>query len=225
MIFLGAGLIALSGICVGLSFFWRRARTTLWIVSFFALLNSYLVAPLHWKSFLNGTGFWLAPLTPREPPPSLEKMALPTDSPESIILKMGCYVCHKIPHIPESYQSGYGPLLIPGTTAPRQIVSPAYQRQVKAGKAKAATPREYVIESILDPSAFIVPGFEDDQYPEISVMYPHYGERFTGAALEKLADYLLTLDANDAAKAGLESRPDAAGDGEDQVGVEQIEQE
>jgi hypothetical protein len=116
---------------------------------------------------------------------------------------MGCHVCHKIPYIPESRSSVVGPVLIPGTLAPIWIASPAYRARVEAGKAGAATPREYVIESILDPSAFIVPGYESKQNPERSLMFPHYDKRFTEGGLERVVDYLLTLDLEDARKEGM----------------------
>lgn len=197
------GLIITSAASLALSFFWPRMRTFLLVMSFFALLNSYFAAPLHWKSFLQGKGFRLAPLSPRTPPIPLPKLALPTDPPEEIILKMGCYVCHQIPKTPESYQSDYGPILILGTMASLQITSEAYQEQVRKGVAEAGTPREYVIESILYPNAFIATGYADRKNPERSLMYPHYAERFTRGGLETLVDYLLTLDIYDAMEGGL----------------------
>ncbi|NIT26869.1 MAG: hypothetical protein GTN53_30650, partial [Candidatus Aminicenantes bacterium] len=71
------------------------------------------------------------------------------------------------------------------------------------GIAKAKTPREYIKESILQPNAFILPGYEDPKNPKISPMYQHYGERFTQGGLNVLVDYLLTLTAEDAMKDGL----------------------
>jgi hypothetical protein len=87
--------------------------------------------------------------------------------------------------------------------APVRIASPEYLERVKMGMASAKTPREYVIESILNPSAFIVPGFDRKENHLISPMYPYYAQRFTQEGLEKLADFLLTLDAKTAAKEGL----------------------
>jgi hypothetical protein len=203
MIYLAIGLIVLSVICLLISMFWTRARVFLLVFSFLALANSYAAAPLNWISFVKGSGFWLTPILPRTPPIPVEKLALPIDSPKMIIQKMGCFVCHKIPGISQSRQSNYGPLLILGTTAHQWITSADYQARVKAGKAKATTPREYIIESILNPDAFIVPGYSDKSDPEKSLMYHYYAERFTQNGLEKLADYLLTLDAQAAVKDGL----------------------
>jgi hypothetical protein len=203
MIYLAIGLGIVAAICLVVGLFWSRARVFLLVISFLALANSYAAAPLNWISFAKGSGFWLSPILPRTPPIPLEKLALPTDSPESIIQKMGCYVCHKIPRIPLSRQSDYGPILIPGTMAPRWITSSIYQERVKAGKAKATTPREYISESILNPDAFIVPGYSDKNDPEKSLMYPHYAERFTQSGLEVLVNYLLTLDVQAAVQDGL----------------------
>ena len=87
--------------------------------------------------------------------------------------------------------------------ASARIASPEYKERVKAGKAHATTPREYVMESILDPNAFIVAGYSKKQSPDESLMYPHYANQFTRGGLEKLAEFLLTLDAKAAAEEGL----------------------
>ncbi len=203
MIDVAIGLIIVAVLCLLSALFWKRARIFLFFACFIALANSYAAAPLNWISFVKGSGFWIAPILPKTPPIPLEKLALPTDSPKTIIQKMGCYVCHKIPGIPQSRQSDYGPLLIPGTTASQWMTSPDYQERVKEGKAKATTPRDYIIESILNPDAFIVPGYSEKNLPEQSLMYPYYAERFTQDGVERLADYLLTLDIQAAVQDGL----------------------
>ena len=203
MIYIGLVLLILSFSSLVLSFFWKRGRAVLLIASFFALFNSYIAAPLNWQSFLKGKGFWLAPIISKDPSIPLEQLALPTDSPQIIIKKMGCYVCHKIPYFPDSRESEYGPILITGSTSELIIASPEYQEQVHKGKAKATTATEYIKESILTPSTFILPGYEDPKNPNLSPMYRYYGERFTAGGLEVLVDYLLTLTAEDAMKDGL----------------------
>jgi hypothetical protein len=203
MTYVSIGLITLGVLSLTLSLFWGWARTFLLILTFFALLNSYFAAPLSWKSFVAGGGFWLLPILPMDPPIPLQNLALPTESPETIMVKMGCHVCHKIPRIPQSRLSEYGPILIPGTTAPEWIKTKEYQDRVKAGRARATTAREYIMESILNPDAFVVEGYSDQRNPEVSLMYHHYPERFTQGALEKLTDYLLTLDVYAAVEDGL----------------------
>ena len=203
MIFVAILLLVVSCGSLILAVFIRRWRTFLLVTTFFALINSGIAAPLNWISFLKGYGFWLRPIAATEPPSPVNRLALPTDTPEAMIQKMGCYVCHKIPHVPQARFSDVGPILIEKTTAPVRITSPEYLERVKMGKAGAKTPREYVIESILNPSAFIVPGFDRKENHLISPMYPDYAQRFTQAGLEKLADFLLTLDAKTAAQEGL----------------------
>jgi hypothetical protein len=203
MIFVAILLVIVSFVSLILAFFIKRWRTFLLVTSFFALINSDIAAPINWLSFLRGYGFRLSPIAFTTPPIPINRLALPIDTPEVIIQKMGCYVCHKIPHIPEARFSSVGPILIEKTIAPLRIASPEYQERVKMGKAGAQTPREYVIESILNPGAFIVPGFDRKDNPLISPMYPYYAQRFTRGGLEKLADFLLTLDAKTAAQEGL----------------------
>ena len=122
-----------------------------------------------------------------------ERMALPTDTPEQIIRKMSCFSCHRVPTIDFANIGVIGPLLIEKTNAPNRIQSPEYRKAVQEGRAKATTPKEYVIESIVNPGAFIVPGFSDD-------MFKVYREKFSDAALETIADFLLTLDEDAARK-------------------------
>jgi hypothetical protein len=200
---LAIALIIVCGVTLTLCFFIRRFRLYLLITSLFALMNSFIAAPLNWTSLVQGYGFWLSPISASSTPVSIHKLALPTDTPNVIIQKMGCFVCHKIPRYPVSRLSEAGPLLIPKTTALARINTPEYQERVKMGRASATTAREYIIESILDPDAFIVPGYEKSVNPEESTMYQHYDKRFTQGGLEKLADYLLTLDVMDAAQDGL----------------------
>ena len=203
MIFVALLLLTTSFITLLLSIFIKRWKAYLILTGVFALINSYIAAPLNWTSAVKGYGFFLPPITAVSPSVPPHKLALPIDSPEVIIHKMGCYICHKIPHISASRFSNIGPVLIPKTTAPQRIASASYQNQVASGKANASTPREYVIESIINPDAYIVPGYEKKDNPEESMMFHHYDKRFTQGGLEKLADHLLTLDVRAAAREGL----------------------
>lgn len=137
------------------------------------------------------------------PPPPAPLVAVEDDTPEQMITKLGCGVCHQIPGIATARTGVEGPLLIPKTTAAKRIASTAYQAAVRAGRAKARTPEEYVRESILNPSAFIVPGFEQRGAPNESAMPDHFKTLFTIAGMEKLSGYLLGLDCDAAAREGL----------------------
>ena len=169
---------------------------------------------------LSAVVLWILWAQPRSAPPPaslspeetaekfrLAQTALPTDTPEMIIRKMGCAVCHKIPAVPDAIVGVVGPPLMLRTTAPLRLASPEYQARVRAGLAHATTPQEYVIESIVNPAAFIVPGYEIEKNPNMAPMYPHYRDRFTPEALQFLALFLLQLDEALARKEGLLNPP------------------
>ncbi len=132
--------------------------------------------------------------------PAGPAIALESDTPEQIVSKNGCFACHKIPGISVAKIGMVGPLLIEGTNAPNRIKSPEYKKAMAEGKAHATTPKEYVMESIVNPGAFIVPGFQDD-------MLKDFAHKFTFAALSKMADYLLEQTAEKAIKEGLDRLP------------------
>lgn len=140
------------------------------------------------------------PTTASQPAPAGPPIALVTDAPEQIFTKMGCIACHQIPGIANSKFGMIGPLLIEGYNAPKRIASAAYQAQVKAGKAHAKTPKEYIIESIVDPNAFIVPAFVPKTNPTVSPMIQDFAKKFTYGALGNVADYLLQQNCETAMK-------------------------
>jgi len=121
----------------------------------------------------------------------LTKTALLTDTPEIMIEKMSCFVCHKIPTVPVATIGLLGPALTLKNDAALRVNSAEYQLAVKEGRAHATTPQEYVLESILDPQAFVPPEFTSREG-----MPTNYNEKFTVGALNKLVDFLLTLDEN-----------------------------
>lgn len=122
---------------------------------------------------------------------NLAKTALLSDSPEVIIKKMGCFVCHKIPTVSIATTGLIGPELTMKNKALKRINSKEYLKTVEINRARAETPKEYLLESILDPAAFVVPGYGDGDG-----MPTDYGKKFTVGALNKLVDFLLTLDEN-----------------------------
>jgi len=132
--------------------------------------------------------------------------ALQTDTPQNMIMKLGCVVCHKIPTT-DARVGVIGPLLIEKTNATKRLASPEYRALVKSGTAHASTPKEYVIESIVNPNAFIVPGFALATTPPSSPMPHGFGVKLTYDALERLAEFLLSIDEADAIKAGMLDGP------------------
>jgi len=93
-----------------------------------------------------------------------------------IFTKAGCPVCHTIPGIPGA-NGQVGPPLTLGVTGPQRLADPSY-------RGTARTVHEYVVESVMDPSVFVAPG-----YPE-RTMPVWYGTKLSGLALQKIAEYL-----------------------------------
>jgi len=99
------------------------------------------------------------------------------DEPISeIFLRAGCSVCHTVPGIPGA-DGRVGPALLLGTTGPARLGDPSY-------RGHARTVHEYVIESVLDPGTFVVPGYPANTMPT------WYGAKLSALALEKIASYL-----------------------------------
>ena len=87
-----------------------------------------------------------------------------------IFTRAGCAVCHTVPGIPGA-DGRVGPPLLLGATGPARLADPAYR-----GHAK--TVHDYVIESVLEPGLFVVPG-----YPT-STMPTGYGAKLSASAME-----------------------------------------
>lgn len=93
--------------------------------------------------------------------------------------KAGCSVCHTIPGI-EGAKGREGPALYLRTTGPQRLADPGYKGQAK-------TVREYITESIMNPGAYIVPGYPTHAMPR------WYGQKLSAGALEQIARYLEEL--------------------------------
>lgn len=120
--------------------------------------------------------------------PTPKPLALPAVNPESVPLvtgaepieaiftKAGCPVCHSIPGIAGA-EGQVGPPLVLGTTGEVRLRDSSYR-----GHAKSV--HEYVIESVLEPGAFVVPGYPPNTMPT------WYGTKLSALAMEKIASYL-----------------------------------
>lgn len=139
--------------------------------------------------------------------PAGPPIALVTDTPQQIVMKMTCFICHQIPQVPIAKIGVIGPLLVEKVNAAKRLASPEYQAAVKAGKAHAKTPKEFVMESIVCPNCFVHTKFVQKAKPEESDMLQDFATKFTFGALEKMADFLLTLDCDAARKDGLKGPP------------------
>ena len=98
------------------------------------------------------------------------------ESTTLIFTRAGCPVCHRIPGI-DGADGRVGPPLWLGTSGKERLQDPAYH-----GTAK--TLHEYIIESVLEPGAFVVPGYPPHTMPT------WYGAKLSALALEKIAAYL-----------------------------------
>ncbi|HZS11063.1 MAG TPA: hypothetical protein VFA38_02355 [Nitrospirales bacterium] len=122
------------------------------------------------------------PAKPPAPPPipQLTPAMVPLITGEESVPRMfnkaGCPVCHTIPGI-QGAEGRVGPKLVLGTNGPKRLADPTYH-----GAAK--TVREYIIESILKPGAYVVPGYPAGAMPK------WYGEKISAGALESIANYL-----------------------------------
>lgn len=127
----------------------------------------------------------------REPSTSTlspSRSAAPTLTPETIplvtgdepigdiVTRAGCAVCHLVPGIPGA-DGRVGPPLVLGTTGMARLNDTSYH-----GSAK--TVHDYIVESVLEPQRFIVPGYPAHTMPN------WYGSKLSALALEKIASYL-----------------------------------
>lgn len=107
-----------------------------------------------------------------------EMVPLVTGDEETTLIftRAGCPVCHRIPGIAGA-NGRVGPPLLLGITGEQRLADPAYR-----GRAK--TIHEYIVESVVEPGTFVVPGYPTDAMPT------WYGTKLSALALEKIAAYL-----------------------------------
>jgi hypothetical protein len=93
-----------------------------------------------------------------------------------LFIQSGCAVCHTIPGV-DAAKGREGPKLILAINGPKRLADPNYE-------GTATTVREYITESILNPGAYVVPGYPD------RVMPRWYGKKLNAKALDRIASYL-----------------------------------
>jgi cytochrome c2 len=103
-------------------------------------------------------------------------MADGTEPVDQIFQKAQCVACHTIPGIPGA-KGTIGPVLEEGTNALLRMKDKDY-------KGSAKTVPDYIMESIVDPSAYVVKPFPDNTMPKI------FGQKLSAGAIKKIVDYL-----------------------------------
>ncbi|HJT19378.1 MAG TPA: c-type cytochrome, partial [Nitrospira sp.] len=104
-----------------------------------------------------------------------------TEPVDQIFAKAQCITCHTIPGIPGATGT-IGPKLEEGTNAPIRLKDKEYK-----GAAKS-TP-EYIMESVVSPSTYVVKPFPDNTMPKV------FGQKLSAGALKKIVDYLSQVKA------------------------------
>jgi cytochrome c2 len=103
-------------------------------------------------------------------------MADGTEPVDQIFQKAQCVACHTIPGIPGA-KGTIGPVLEEGTNALLRMKDKDY-------KGAAKTVPDYIMESIVSPSAYVVKPFPDNTMPKI------FGQKLSAGAIKKIVDYL-----------------------------------
>jgi len=104
------------------------------------------------------------------------------ESVPDMINTLGCPLCHTIPGV-EGAVGTLGPVLHEKTNAPNRIKDPNY-------KGKATSTKEYVRESILNPSAYVVFNEEaGEPFPD-GLMPGDFSNKLSVQAIDKLVDFI-----------------------------------
>lgn len=122
---------------------------------------------------------WNVQPSPESPPnvdPNMVPLVTGDEPIQELFVRAGCPICHQIPGIAGA-NGQVGPPLWLGKTGVTRLADPRYRGQ-------AQTVRDYIVESIVSPGTYVVPGFPADTMPV------WYGRKLSAAALEKIASYL-----------------------------------
>jgi len=103
-------------------------------------------------------------------------MADGTEPVDQIFQKAQCVACHTIPGIPGA-KGTIGPVLEEGTNALLRMKDKDY-------KGSAKTVPDYIMESIVSPSTYVVKPFPDNTMPKV------FGQKLSAGAIKKIVDYL-----------------------------------
>ena len=99
-----------------------------------------------------------------------------------MINTLGCPLCHTIPGI-EGAEGELGPKLHEKINAPKRIKDARY-------KGMATNTKEYVRESILNPSAYVVMNEEENELFPDGLMPQDFKNKLSVDAIDKLVDFI-----------------------------------
>ena len=125
---------------------------------------------------------------PKKEEPAGEKPVFVTgnETPQEMINTLGCPLCHTIPGV-EGAVGELGPKLHEKINAPKRIKDPRY-------KGKATNTKEYVRESILTPSAYVVMNEQTKElYPD-GLMPQDFKNKLSVEALDKLVEFIANTE-------------------------------
>ncbi|MGV7222311.1 MAG: hypothetical protein ACQ9MH_12375 [Nitrospinales bacterium] len=123
----------------------------------------------------------------REYPEEPDPIFTDEDDIDTIVHGLGCPLCHTIPGI-EDANGVLAPPLFLKTNGPKRLSNPNY-------KGSVTNLKEYIEESILRPSAFVV--FNEnagESYPD-GLMPTNYSQQISIGVLKKLVDFLADTEA------------------------------
>ena len=106
---------------------------------------------------------------------------------QTMINTLGCPLCHTIPGV-EGAMGTLGPMLHEKTNAPKRIKDSRYE-------GKATNTKEYVRESILSPSAYVVMNEEAGELFPDGLMPSTFSTMLSVKALDKLVDFISQTEA------------------------------
>jgi len=106
---------------------------------------------------------------------------------QTMINTLGCPLCHTIPGV-EGAMGVLGPMLHEKINAPKRIKDSRY-------KGKATNTKEYVRESILNPSAYVVMNQEAGELFPDGLMPQTFSTMLSVKALDKLVDFISQTEA------------------------------
>ena len=106
---------------------------------------------------------------------------------QTMINTLGCPLCHTIPGV-EGAMGTLGPMLHEKTNAPKRIKDSRYE-------GKSTNTKEYVRESILSPSAYVVMNEEAGELFPDGLMPSTFSTMLSVKALDKLVDFISQTEA------------------------------